>query len=94
MPQAGPSEGKRDAGVLATAGGLLFYGDPPGDFVALDERTGKPLWHFPAGSENRASPMTYMAGGRQFVAIAVGPNILCFDLAEKGPDLSGGANSQ
>ncbi len=82
MPQAGPSEGKRDAGVLATAGGLLFYGDPPGDFVALDERTGKPLWHFPAGSENKASPMTYMAGGKQFVAIAIGPNILCFGLPE------------
>jgi len=80
MPQAGPSEGKREAGVLATAGGLLFYGDPPGDFVALDEATGKPLWHFPAGSENKASPMTYMVGGRQFVAIAIGPNILCFGL--------------
>jgi len=80
MPQAGPSEGKREAGVLATAGGLLFYGDPPGDFVALDERTGKPLWHFPAGSENKTSPMTYMVGGKQFVAIAIGPNILCFGL--------------
>jgi PQQ-dependent dehydrogenase (methanol/ethanol family) len=82
MPQAGPSEGKREAGVLATAGGLLFYGDPPGDFVALDERTGKPLWHFPAGSENKASPMTYSVDGKQFVAIAIGPNILCFGLPE------------
>ena len=80
MPQAGPWEGKREAGVLATAGGLLFYGDPPGDFVALDERIGKPLWHFPAGSENKTSPMTYMVGGEQFVAIAIGPNILCFGL--------------
>jgi PQQ-dependent dehydrogenase (methanol/ethanol family) len=80
MPQAGPTEGKREAGVLATAGGLLFYGDPPGDFVALDERNGKPLWHFPAGSENKTSPMTYRVGGKQFVAIAIGPNILCFGL--------------
>lgn len=79
-PQAGPNEGKREAGVLATAGGLLFYGDPAGDFVAFDERNGKPLWHFPAGGENKASPMTYLAGGKQFVAIAIGPNILCFGL--------------
>jgi PQQ-dependent dehydrogenase (methanol/ethanol family) len=79
-PQFGPNEGKREAGVLATAGGLLFYGDPPGDFVAMDERTGKPLWHLPAGSENKTSPMTYMVGGKQFVAIAIGPNILCFGL--------------
>jgi len=78
--QAGPTDGKRDAGVLATAGGLLFYGDPPGDFVAMDERNGKPLWHFPAGSENKTSPMTYMVGGKQFVAIAIGPNIVCFGL--------------
>jgi putative heme-binding domain-containing protein len=46
------------------------------NFVALDERTGKPLWHFPAGSVNKTSPMTYMVGGKQFVAIAIGPNIL------------------
>lgn len=84
-PQAGPNEGKREAGVLATAGGLLFYGDPSGDFVAFDERTGKPLWHFPAGAENKASPMTYLVGGKQFVAIAIGPNILCFGLPEGTP---------
>jgi PQQ-dependent dehydrogenase (methanol/ethanol family) len=80
MPQAGPPEEKREAGVLATAGGLLFYGDPPGDFVALDQRTGRPLWHFPAGADNKTSPMTYTVGGRQFVAIAIGANILSFAL--------------
>jgi alcohol dehydrogenase (cytochrome c) len=80
MPQAGPSEGKREAGVLATAGGLLFYGDPPGDFVALDERNGKTLWHFITSGENKASPMTYTVGGKQFVAIAIGPNIVSFAL--------------
>jgi PQQ-dependent dehydrogenase (methanol/ethanol family) len=80
MPQAGPAREKREAGVLATAGGLLFYGDPPGDLVALDQRTGKPLWHFPTGSENKTAPMTYMVGGKQFVAIAIGPNVLSFAL--------------
>lgn len=81
VPQVGPAEGKREAGVLATAGGLLFYGDPPGDFVAMDERNGKPLWHFPAGSENKTSAMTYLVGGKQFVAIVIGPNIICFGLS-------------
>jgi PQQ-dependent dehydrogenase (methanol/ethanol family) len=80
MPQIGPADGKRCAGVLATAGGLLFYGDPNGDFVALDDRNGKPLWHFPAGGENKASPMTYLAGSKQFIAVAIGPNIVCFGL--------------
>jgi PQQ-dependent dehydrogenase (methanol/ethanol family) len=81
-PQVGPAEGKREAGVLATTAGLLFYGDPPGDFVAMEEGTGKVLWHFTAGAENKTSPMTYMVGGKQFVAIAIGPNILCFGLPE------------
>ena len=79
-PQIGPVDGKRNAGVLATAGGTLFYGDPSGDVIALDERDGKVLWHFPTNGINKASPMTYMVGGKQFVALAVGPNILCFGL--------------
>jgi len=79
-PQIGNVEGKRDAGLLATAGGLIFYGDAAGDFEAMDERNGKPLWHFVTNGENKASPMTYMVGGKHFVAIAIGPNILCFGL--------------
>lgn len=80
VPQIGPAEGKREAGVLATAGGILFYGDPSGDIVAADARSGKSLWHFPTNGENKASPMTYEVGGKQYVALAVGPNILCFGL--------------
>jgi PQQ-dependent dehydrogenase (methanol/ethanol family) len=79
-PQIGPVDGKRNAGVLATAGGVLFYGDPSGDIEAMDARNGKPLWHFPTSGINKASPMTFLIGGKQFVAIAVGPNILCFGL--------------
>jgi PQQ-dependent dehydrogenase (methanol/ethanol family) len=79
MPQVGPAEGAYE-GVLATAGGLLFYGDPTGDFVAADARNGKTRWHFPSNGVNKASPMTYMVNGKQFVAVAVGPNILCFGL--------------
>ena len=79
-PQIGPVAGKRCAGVLGTAGGLLFYGDPGGDIVALDERDGKTLWHFPAGGENKTSPMTFTVGGKQFIAIANGSNVLCFGL--------------
>jgi len=78
--QVGPTEGKRNAGVLVTAGGILFYGDPSGDFVAVDERDGKTLWHFPTNGESKASPMTYTVGGKQFVAVATGSNIMCVGL--------------
>jgi len=80
IPQIGPTEGKRMAGVLGTAGGVLFYGDPSGDFVAVDARDGKTLWHFPTNGINKASPMTYAVNGKQFVALAIGPNIVCFGL--------------
>jgi len=79
-PQIGPAEGKRCTGVLGTAGGLIFYGDPSGDFVALDERDGKTMSHFPTNGENKASPMTFMVEGKQFIAVAIGPNIVCFGL--------------
>ena len=83
--EIGNAEGKRDAGLLATAGGVIFYGDPAGDFEAMDETNGKTLWHFTTNGENKASPMTYMVEGMQFVAVAIGPNILSFALSDKGP---------
>ena len=66
--------------MLATAGGLLFYGDASGDLVAVDERDGKLLWHFAANESIKTAPITYSIGGKQFIALAVGSNILCFGL--------------
>jgi PQQ-dependent dehydrogenase (methanol/ethanol family) len=80
IPEPGPTEGKRVAGVLATAGGIVFFGDPNGEFVAVDERDGKTLWHFPLNATIKTSPMTFAVDGEQFVALAVGSNIVCFGL--------------
>jgi PQQ-dependent dehydrogenase (methanol/ethanol family) len=80
IPQIGPTDGKKWAGVMATAGGILFYGDPNGDFVAVDERDGKTLWNFPTNEIIKSSPMTYTVNGKQFVAIAAGPSIVSFGL--------------
>ena len=80
VPQVGPIDGKRVAGILGTAGGLLFYGDPSGYFVAADERDGKTLWHMPLNATIKTSPMTFAVDGNQFVALAVGSNIMCFGL--------------
>ncbi len=79
-PLIGLTEGKRNAGVLATAGGLLFYGDASGDLVAVNERDGKPLWHFATNEVIKTAPITYSIGGKQFIVLAVGSNILCFSL--------------
>jgi PQQ-dependent dehydrogenase (methanol/ethanol family) len=79
-PQVGPIDGKRGAGLLGTAGGLLFYGDPSGYLLAVDERDGKTLWRLPLNATIKTSPITYSAGGEQFIALAVGSNILSFGL--------------
>jgi PQQ-dependent dehydrogenase (methanol/ethanol family) len=78
IPQPGPARAKTWTGVLATAGGLIFYGQPNGGFAAADQRNGKTLWQFSTNVRMKASPMTFTVGGNQYVAVAAGPNILCF----------------
>jgi alcohol dehydrogenase (cytochrome c) len=71
------------SGTLATAGGLLFFGENGGTFTAVDAKTGKPVWHFETGQAWRASPMTYMVGGRQFVELAGTGGIFTFALVQE-----------
>ena len=78
VPQIG--SGSSAGGVLSTAGGILFLGDDSGAFAAVDAKDGKPLWHFHTDAAFRASPMTYMAEGKQYVAIAAGSNVIAFAL--------------
>lgn len=67
-------------GVLSTAGGLVFFGEDSGAFTALDAYTGQVLWYFQTNQVWGASPMTYMAKGKQYIAIAAGSNIIAFGL--------------
>jgi outer membrane protein assembly factor BamB len=65
---------------MATAGGLVFYGDGNGAFIAADAKTGKLLWHFNSGQSWKAGPMTYSVDGNQYVGVAAGSMILAFAL--------------
>lgn len=60
------------ASMLATAGDVVFTGDPEGNFFALDARTGARLWSFQTGGGHRGSAVTYAIGGRQYVATPSG----------------------
>jgi len=60
------------AGMLATGGGIVFTGKLTGEFVALDEDTGKTLWQFKTSSSVNATPITYTHKGQQYVTIASG----------------------
>ena len=61
-------------GVLATAGNLVFNGEANGWFKAYDARNGKELWKFNCGSGVNAPAVSYMVGGKQYVAVAAGGN--------------------
>lgn len=74
--------GRSASGTLSTNGGLVFIGEDSGVFTALDGKTGKPLWHFGANESFRASPMTYMVGGKQYVSIAGPAGFLTFALPD------------
>jgi len=40
------------------------------------------LWQFPAHQIWKASPMTYMFDGKQYVAVASGSNLIAFGIIE------------
>ncbi len=68
------------AGVLATAGGLVFGGSNEGNFYVLDALTGKPLWEFQTGGPVRANPVSFLIDGKQHVAVAAGQALIVFGL--------------
>ena len=60
------------ASMLATAGDLVFTGNPEGEFFALDARTGTKLWSFQTGAGNRGSAVSYAVNGKQYIATPTG----------------------
>ena len=68
------------AGILATAGGLVFTGDRQGYLIALDDRTGKVRWKFQTGGPIVAPPISYALEGKQYIGVAAGGSILTFTL--------------
>jgi alcohol dehydrogenase (cytochrome c) len=68
------------AGVLSTAGNLVFSATPSGNFYALDARTGKELWHFKGGERVFASPITFLSRGKQMITIPIGDVLIAFGL--------------
>jgi quinohemoprotein ethanol dehydrogenase len=65
--------GISNGGTLATAGDLVFQGLADGYFHAYSAQDGKDLWSFFAGVAATGVPITYSAGGKQYVTITAGP---------------------
>jgi alcohol dehydrogenase (cytochrome c) len=76
VPQFGPAQSW--GGTLTTASGLVIVGEDGGGLMAVDAANGKSLWMFRTNATWKASPMTYMFDGKQYISVAAGSNILAF----------------
>jgi alcohol dehydrogenase (cytochrome c) len=74
------------AGVLATAGNVVFTGQLDGTFAAYDAKTLQEVWSFNVGSGINAPAITYAVNGKQYVAVLVGSRLRDNLLAE-APEL-------
>jgi alcohol dehydrogenase (cytochrome c) len=71
------------AGLLTTASGLIFTGDEQGNLIALNSRSGEPLWSYQMGATLwGTSAITYMVDGRQYVLAPAGTNLTAWALFE------------
>jgi len=71
-----------DAGILTTAGDVLFTGGREGYFYALDARTGTVLWKTYLGGAILSAPVTYSIDGKQYVIVNAGNVMATFALRE------------
>ena len=71
-----------NGGVLSTAGGVVFAGESDGNFIALDAKTGKDLWHMQLGAAVYSAAITYQLDGKQYVVIPAGSAMFAFAVGE------------
>src|SRR5271170_6484756 len=75
------------SGALTTAGGLVFTGFTDGTFAAYDDTTLDVLWKINVGTGFNAPPMTFEAGGKQYVAILAGLSAIARSKHQLIPEL-------
>jgi len=68
------------SGFTATKSGLLFHGEPDGNFQAFDAKSGEMLWQFQTGANASGTPGVYEIDGEQYVATFAGGNLWAFKL--------------
>ena len=58
--------------MLTTASGVGFVGDLDRVFRAFDVKTGETLWQTRLGTSVQGYPVSFSAGGRQYIAVTTG----------------------
>jgi quinohemoprotein ethanol dehydrogenase len=67
-----PTPGIFNGGITSTGGNLVFQGRADGRFTAFSADSGKPAWSWEAQAGMMGAPITYLAGGKQYVTIVAG----------------------
>ncbi len=80
VPQIGVADSW--GGTLATASGLVFYGEDSGAFVAADASTGKTLMTLHLNANWHSSPMVYQFDGKQMIGVTVGATVMGLGIPE------------
>ena len=75
------------SGALSTGGGLVFTGFNDGTFTAFDDETLEQVWKINVGTGFNAPPMTFEAGGKQYVAILSGLSPIAKGKNANAPEL-------
>jgi PQQ-dependent dehydrogenase (methanol/ethanol family) len=73
-------------GVLTTASGVGFIGQPDGLLTAFDIKDGHQIWSFQTGAGVHTTPITYSVNGEQYIAIFAGGNGIIYN-SPKGDNL-------
>jgi alcohol dehydrogenase (cytochrome c) len=56
------------AGIMSTAGGVVYTVRLTGEVIALDEKTLDELWSFSTGMSAKGPPISYSVNGKQYIA--------------------------
>jgi alcohol dehydrogenase (cytochrome c) len=71
-----------NGGALSTSGGVVFAGDSDGNFIVLDAKTGRYLWHVQLGAAIYSTAITFELDGKQYVVIPAGSALFAFALPQ------------
>jgi hypothetical protein len=78
---------------MTTGGGLVFGGDANGRFRAYDDKSGKILWEVNLGAPVSGFPISYSAGGKQYIAVSTGTSLVANTALRLAPELKPGTGS-
>jgi PQQ-dependent dehydrogenase (methanol/ethanol family) len=70
-------------GALSTAGGLVFYPEPSGNLVMLDQKTGEELWSKKINVHLNSAPITFMLNNKQVFVVSSNKGLHFFGLPDK-----------